>query len=91
MFTPNYGIADLGLMGIAGAGWLFGVLAALVARRLDYLVWAFWWAGLMWWFAVLITPEQVTQEFFLAVMIPWALLLAAWPIRAAYKKLYLQA
>lgn len=89
MLTPNYGLADLGLLAIAGAGWLFGVLAAIVARRISYLVWAFWWAALMWWFAVLITPENVTPELFLAVMAAWALALVAWPLRAAYKHLYL--
>jgi len=89
MLTPNYGLADLGLLMFAGFGWLFGVLAAIIARRLSYLVWAFWWAALMWWFAVLITPENVSPEFFLVAMAAWALALAAWPIRAAYKTLYL--
>jgi hypothetical protein len=89
MPMPNYGVADFGLIVFAFLGWWFWIICAIVARRVSYVVWAFWWAALMWWFAVLITPENVTPEFFLVMMAVWALALAAWPIRAAYKRLYL--
>jgi hypothetical protein len=89
MPAPNYGMADLGLICFAFLGWWFWIICAIVARRVAYVVWAFWWVGLMWWLAVAITPTQTDPAIVLVGLSVWALLLAAWPIRAAYKRMYL--
>lgn len=89
MIDHSVGQADLVLVVFAFLGWWFWIICAIVARRVSYVVWAFWWAGLMWWFAVVITPTRVPPDSFAVVTALWALALVAWPIRAAYKRLYL--
>lgn len=90
MPPPNYGMADLGLMMVAFFGWWFWIICAIVARRVSYVVWAFWWAALMWWLAVVMTPNDAP----LSVVLTWRwlglLLVVIWPLRAAYKRLYLE-
>jgi hypothetical protein len=89
MIDHSVGQADLGLMVFAFFGWWFWIICAVVARRVSYVVWAFWWAALMWWLAVAITPAGNLQNAKPAALGVWALVLVAWPIRAAYKRLYL--
>jgi len=76
----NYAMATLGLMIFAFLGWWFWIICAIVARRVHYVGWAFWWVGLMWWAAVAIVPNEFPPDFVRVGLAIFAIPLVIWPL-----------
>jgi hypothetical protein len=81
-------MAVIGLLIFAFLGWWCCVLIAIIKRRATFVVWAFWWCGLMWWLAVLITPTNAPSGVYFAGQAIFLLPLVAWPIGILARRHY---